>query len=142
MANEKRHPKPKSDRDLQKEIELEADPMLRLSEGRASPIQIGVVGLVAIMIIGLVAWVSSSNSYRRNRRCDTLERCERAPSPPHGPSRTLVRYSLVHGAFALGFELLPLRPLPLRPLNARHPVHFTAKRLVRTQICASSRSSC
>ena len=59
MANEKRHPKPKSDRDLQKEIELEADPMLRLSEGRAIPIQIGVVGLVAIMIIGLVAWAMS-----------------------------------------------------------------------------------
>ena len=38
MANEKRHPKPISDRDLQKEIELEADPMLKLSEGRASPI--------------------------------------------------------------------------------------------------------
>ena len=33
--------------------------MLRLSEGRASPIQIGVVGLVAIMIIGLVAWAMS-----------------------------------------------------------------------------------
>ena len=59
MANEKRHPKPKSDRDLQKEIELEADPMLRLSEGRASPLQIGVVGLVAIVIIGLVAWAMS-----------------------------------------------------------------------------------
>ncbi|MGA9456446.1 MAG: hypothetical protein WBV43_13355 [Pseudolabrys sp.] len=59
MANEKRHPKPISDRDLQKEIELEADPMLRLSEGRASPIQIGVVGLVAIVIIGLVAWAMS-----------------------------------------------------------------------------------
>ena len=59
MANEKRHPKPKSDRDLQKEIELEADPMLRLTEGSASPIQIGVVGLVAIMIIGLVAWAMS-----------------------------------------------------------------------------------
>jgi hypothetical protein len=59
MANEKRHPKPISDRDLQKEIELEADPMLRLSEGRASPIQIGVVALVAIVIIGLVAWAMS-----------------------------------------------------------------------------------
>jgi hypothetical protein len=59
MANEKRHPKPISDRDLQKEIELEADPMLRLSEGRASRLQIGVVGLVAIVIIGLVAWAMS-----------------------------------------------------------------------------------
>jgi hypothetical protein len=59
MANEKRHPKPASDRDLQKEIELEADPMLRLSEGKASPLQIGVVGLVAIVIIGLVAWAIS-----------------------------------------------------------------------------------
>ena len=57
MANEKRHPKPISDRDLQKEIELEADPML--SEGKASPLQIGVVGLVAIVIIGLVAWAIS-----------------------------------------------------------------------------------
>jgi hypothetical protein len=59
MANEKRHPKPISDRDLQKEIELEADPMLRLSEGKASPLQIGVVGLGAIVIIGLVAWAIS-----------------------------------------------------------------------------------
>jgi hypothetical protein len=59
MANEKRHPKPISDRDLQKEIELEADPMLRLSEGKASPLQIGVVGLVGIVIIGLVAWAIS-----------------------------------------------------------------------------------
>ena len=59
MANEKPHPKPISDRDLQKEIELEADPMLRLSEGKASPLQIGVVGLVAIVIIGLVAWAIS-----------------------------------------------------------------------------------
>jgi hypothetical protein len=59
MANEKRHPKPISDRDLQKEIELEADPMLRLSEGKASRLQIGVVGLVAIVIIGLVAWAIS-----------------------------------------------------------------------------------
>jgi hypothetical protein len=59
MANEKRHPKPISDRDLQKQIELEADPMLRLSEGRASRLQIGVVGLVAIVIIGLVAWAMS-----------------------------------------------------------------------------------
>jgi hypothetical protein len=59
MANEKRHPKPISDRDLQKEIELEADPMLRLSEGKASRLQIGVVGLVAIVIIGLVAWAMS-----------------------------------------------------------------------------------
>jgi hypothetical protein len=59
MTKEKRHPKPISDRDLQKEIELEADPMLRLSEGRASPNQIGVVGLVAIVIIGLVAWAMS-----------------------------------------------------------------------------------
>jgi hypothetical protein len=59
MAIEKRHPKPISDRDLQKEIELEADPMLRLSEGRAGPLQIGVVGLVAIAVIGLVAWAIS-----------------------------------------------------------------------------------
>ena len=59
MTKEKRHPKPISDRDLQKKIELEADPMLRLSEGRASPLQIGVVGLVAIVIIGLVAWAMS-----------------------------------------------------------------------------------
>lgn len=59
MTKEKRHLKPISDRDLQKEIELEADPMLRLSEGRASRLQIGVVGLVAIVIIGLVAWAMS-----------------------------------------------------------------------------------
>ena len=34
-----------------------------------------------------------------------------------------MRYSLVHGAFALGFELLPVRPLSLRLLSARsgHP---------------------
>jgi len=38
---------------------LEADPMLRLSEGRAGPLQIGVVGLVAIAVIGLAAWAIS-----------------------------------------------------------------------------------
>ena len=65
MTKEKRHPKPISDRDLQKEIELEADPMLRLSEGRASPLQIGVVGLVAIVIIGLVAWAMSQPKQQR-----------------------------------------------------------------------------
>ena len=59
MANEKRHPKAISDRDLKTEVALEADPMLRLSEGRASPLQIGVVGLIAIVVIGLVVWATS-----------------------------------------------------------------------------------
>jgi len=33
--------------------------MLKLSEGRASALQIGIVGLLAIAIIGLVAWAIS-----------------------------------------------------------------------------------
>jgi hypothetical protein len=45
--------------------------------------------------------------------------CERAPPPPCNARRALVRYSLVHGAFALGLGLLPLRPLSLRSLSAR-----------------------
>jgi hypothetical protein len=37
-------------------MEFEPDPMLRLSEGKATPIQILLVGLVGIAIIGIVAW--------------------------------------------------------------------------------------
>lgn len=59
MTNEKRHPKAISDRDLQMETKLEVDPMLRLSEGRANPLQIALVGLVSIGVLGLVAWAIS-----------------------------------------------------------------------------------
>ena len=41
MADERQRPKPASaDPDLRMETELEADPMLKLSEGRASRLQI------------------------------------------------------------------------------------------------------
>ena len=55
MQEGQRQPKGKSvDSDVQ--MEFEPDPMLRLSEGRATPMQILLVGLVGIAIIGTVAW--------------------------------------------------------------------------------------
>jgi hypothetical protein len=60
MANERQQPKPASaDPDLRMETELEADPMLRLSEGRASRLQIASVALAIVVIIGVVAWAIS-----------------------------------------------------------------------------------
>ena len=57
MANERQQPKPASaDPDLRMETELEADPMLTLSEGRASGLKIASVGLAVIVIIAVVAW--------------------------------------------------------------------------------------
>ena len=57
MADERQRPKPASaDPDLRMETELEADPMLKLSEGRASGLQIAGVGLAIIVIIAVVAW--------------------------------------------------------------------------------------
>jgi len=41
------------------ETDLEADPILRSSEGRASPLQIGLFSLVVIVIIGVVVWAVS-----------------------------------------------------------------------------------
>jgi hypothetical protein len=60
--------------------------------------------------------LTSHSSYRRNRCCDTVERCERERSPPRDPRRVLVRHSLVLRVFGLGFALLlPLRPSSLPP---------------------------
>ena len=57
MDNGKQQRKPPSaDPDLRMDTELEADPMLRLSEGKASPLQIAFVGLAIIAIIVVVAW--------------------------------------------------------------------------------------
>ena len=49
-----------------------------------------------IVATAVVTLSSAANAHHRHRMAR---------------ARTLVRYSLVHGAFALGFELLPLRPL-------------------------------
>ena len=57
MADERQRPKPASaDPDLRMETELEADPMLKLSEGRASGLQIASIGLAIIVIVAVVAW--------------------------------------------------------------------------------------
>jgi hypothetical protein len=61
MVNEKQRPV-SADPDLRMETELEADPMLRLSEGKASPLQIWVVGLVIVATIALVVWALSQPS--------------------------------------------------------------------------------
>jgi len=55
MAKEKQR-SVSADPDLRMDTELEADPMLRLSEGKASPLQIAFVGLAIIAIIVVVAW--------------------------------------------------------------------------------------
>ena len=55
MQEGQRQPRAKSE-DSDVRIEFEPDPMLKLSEGRATPIQILLVGLVGIAIIGTVAW--------------------------------------------------------------------------------------
>ena len=60
MANERQQPKRASaDPDLRMETALEADPMLTLSEGRASRLQIASVALAIVAIIGVVAWAIS-----------------------------------------------------------------------------------
>ena len=60
MADERQRSNPASaDPDLRMETELEADPMLKLSEGRASGIQIAGVGLAIIVIVAVVAWAIS-----------------------------------------------------------------------------------
>lgn len=60
MVNGKQQTKPASaDPDLRMDTELEADPMLRLSEGRASKLQIAAVGLAIVVIIALVVWAMS-----------------------------------------------------------------------------------
>jgi len=57
MANARQQPKPASaDPDLRMETALEADPMLTLSEGKASGVQIVSVGLAIIVIIAVVAY--------------------------------------------------------------------------------------
>ena len=60
MADERQRPKPASAfPDLRMETELEADPMLKLSEGRASRLQIAGVGLAIIVIVAVVAYAIS-----------------------------------------------------------------------------------
>jgi hypothetical protein len=60
MANEKQTPKPMSaDPDLRMDTKLEADPMLRLSEGKASGLRIAIVGLAVLAIVAVVAWAIS-----------------------------------------------------------------------------------
>jgi hypothetical protein len=57
MANERQGPKPASvDPDVRMDTELEADPMLTLSEGKASGVQIVSVGLAIIVIVAVVAY--------------------------------------------------------------------------------------
>jgi len=57
IANERQEPKPASaDPDLRIETELQADPMLTLSEGKASGVQIASVGLAIIVIITVVLY--------------------------------------------------------------------------------------
>ena len=55
MANEKQR-LVSADPDLRIDTELEADPMLRWSEGKASPLRIAVVAFAAIVIVAAVAW--------------------------------------------------------------------------------------
>ena len=63
MANERQQPKPASaDPDLRMDTALEADPMLRLSEGRASRLQIASAALVIVVIIGVVLWAMNRTS--------------------------------------------------------------------------------
>jgi hypothetical protein len=59
MADEKQPKPPSADPDLRMDTEFEADPMLRLSEGRASPLQIALVGCAVLVVIGVVAWAMS-----------------------------------------------------------------------------------
>ena len=60
MADERRQPKPASaDPDLRMETELEADPLLKLSEGKASGLQIAGAALAIFVIIAVVAWAIS-----------------------------------------------------------------------------------
>jgi len=57
MINEKKQSKSVStDPDLLMETELEADPILKLSESRVSRLQIWIGGLVAIVIMGAMLW--------------------------------------------------------------------------------------
>jgi hypothetical protein len=57
MANERQKPKPAStDPDVRMDTELEADPMLTLSEGKASGLQIASVALAIIAIVAVVAY--------------------------------------------------------------------------------------
>jgi hypothetical protein len=57
MINEKKQSKPTSaDPNLLMETELEADPILKLSESRVSRLQILIGGLVAIVIMGAMLW--------------------------------------------------------------------------------------
>ena len=57
MINEKKQSKSAStDPDFLMESELEADPILKLSESRVSRLQILIGGLVAIVIMGAMLW--------------------------------------------------------------------------------------
>jgi len=45
--------------DLRMETDLEADPILRSSVGKASPLQIGILSIIVIVIVGVVVWAIS-----------------------------------------------------------------------------------
>ena len=59
MTKNKGQQKRAPDPDLRMETDLEADPILRSSEGRANPLQIGFFCLVVIATIGVVVWAVS-----------------------------------------------------------------------------------
>ena len=59
MANEK--PPASADPDVQADMRLEPDPMLRLSEGKASPLQIALIGVMILVVVGVVVWSMSQN---------------------------------------------------------------------------------
>jgi hypothetical protein len=65
MQEDKRQPGATSvGSDMRMGSEFEPDPMLRLSEGRASRFQMVLVGLVGIAIICTVAWAMLSGGYQ------------------------------------------------------------------------------
>src|SRR5262249_46232222 len=56
MADETQRKTASADPDVQMDLKLEPDPMLRLSEGRASPLQIALVGGAILVVMGVVVW--------------------------------------------------------------------------------------
>ena len=59
MANETQRKTASADPDVRMDTELEPDPMLRLSEGKASPLQIALVGGAVLVVMGVVVWAMS-----------------------------------------------------------------------------------
>lgn len=60
MVKSKGKPKLESnDADLRIETELEADPILRSSEGKATPLRIVMFGIAVVVIIGVFLWAAT-----------------------------------------------------------------------------------